>query len=129
LLNGPRRTIVAAVIFRSFVQPRSRSAADKEKKQTLDGLAYMNHILLKSASAVVPNDQLLVNMVRQRVRQLTRGHRPLVATAPGLGLLDVALSEISAGKLTYELVPGIKPDNSFTPMLSFHGVNSDKKAA
>jgi DNA-directed RNA polymerase subunit omega len=89
----------------------------------------MNHILLKNASAVVPNDQLLVNMVRQRVRQLTRGHRPLVATAPGLGLLDVALTEIISGKLTYELSPGVKPDNSFTPMLAFPRNNSDKKAA
>ena len=89
----------------------------------------MNHILLKSASAVVPNDQLLVNMVRQRVRQLTRGHRPLVLTAPGMGFLDVALSEIIGGKLTYELVPGVKPDNSFTPMLAFPGVTSNKKAA
>jgi DNA-directed RNA polymerase subunit omega len=89
----------------------------------------MNHTLLKKASAVVTNDQLLVNIVRQRVRQLTRGHRPLVETAPGLGLLDVALSEIISGKLTYELSPGVKPDNSFTPMLAFPGVNSNKKAA
>jgi DNA-directed RNA polymerase subunit omega len=89
----------------------------------------MNHILLKKASAVVTNDQLLVNIVRQRVRQLTRGHRPLVETAPGLGLLDVALSEIISGKLTYELSPGVKPDNSFTPMLAFPGVTSNRKAA
>jgi DNA-directed RNA polymerase subunit omega len=89
----------------------------------------MNHTLLKSASAVVPNDQLLVNMIRQRVRQLNRGHRPLVATAPGLGLLDVALSEIIEGKLSYELVPGVKPDNSFTPVLAFPGTTPNKKAA
>jgi DNA-directed RNA polymerase subunit omega len=89
----------------------------------------MNHVLLKNASAVVPNEQLLINMIRQRVRQLTRGHRPLVETKPGLGFLDVALSEIIAGKLTYELVPGIKPDNSFTPMLAFPGVTSNRKAA
>ena len=89
----------------------------------------MNQTLLKSASAVVPNDQLLINMIRQRVRQLTRGHRPLVATAPGLGLLDVALSEIVGGKLTYELVAGVKPDDSFAPMLAFPGVNSNRRAA
>jgi DNA-directed RNA polymerase subunit omega len=89
----------------------------------------MNQTLLKSASAVVTNDQLLVNMIRQRVRQLNRGHRPLVATAPGLGLLDVALSEIVEGKLTYELVPGVKPDNSFTPVLAFPGSTPKTKAA
>ena len=89
----------------------------------------MNQTLLKSASAVVPNDQLLVNMIRQRVRQLNRGHRPLVPTAPGLGVADVALTEIIAGNLTYELVAGVKPDDSFTPMLAFPGVTSNKKAA
>ena len=89
----------------------------------------MNQTLLKKASMVVPSDQLLVNMIRQRVRQLTRGHRPLVATPPGMGFLDVSLSEIIAGKLTYESVPGIKLDNSFTPILPFPGVNSSKRAA
>jgi DNA-directed RNA polymerase subunit omega len=108
--------------------PRSRSAADKKKNLRGEALS-MNHILLKKASGVVSNDQLLVNIVRQRVRQLTRGHRPLVETAPGLGLLDVALSEIIAGKLTYELAPGIKLDNSFTPVLAFPGSVPNKKAA
>ena len=89
----------------------------------------MNHILLKSALAVVPNEQLLVNIVRQRVRQLTRGHRPLVATAPGLGFLDVALHEIIAGKLTYEAVPGVRPDNSFSPIVAFPGGAPSKRAA
>jgi DNA-directed RNA polymerase subunit omega len=88
----------------------------------------MNQVLFKNASSVINNDQLLVNIVRQRVRQLTRGHRPLMETAPGMGLLDVALSEIISGKLTYEAVPGIKPDNSFTPVLPFPG-STDKKAA
>jgi DNA-directed RNA polymerase subunit omega len=89
----------------------------------------MNQTLLKNASAVVPGDQLLVNIVRQRVRQLTRGHRPLVLTPPGMGLLDVALSEIISGKLTYELSPGVKPDNSFTPILAFPGTTPNKRAA
>jgi DNA-directed RNA polymerase subunit omega len=118
------------LIFRSFVQTRSRSAADKGEELTkLAGTYRMNQTLLKKASAVIPNDQLLVNVIRQRVRQLTRGHRPLVQTAPGLGLLDVALSEIIGGKLTYELAPGIKLDNSFTPVLAFPGTTSNKKAA
>jgi DNA-directed RNA polymerase subunit omega len=89
----------------------------------------MNHILLKKALAVVPNEQLLVNIARQRVRQLTRGHRPLVETAPGLGFLDIALHEIISGKLTYEEVPGVKPDNSFTPIVAFPGGTPSKRAA
>ncbi|HEX8078416.1 MAG TPA: DNA-directed RNA polymerase subunit omega [Chthoniobacterales bacterium] len=89
----------------------------------------MNQTLLKNASTVVPNEQLLVNIVRQRVRQLTRGHRSLVLAVPGMGFLDVALTEIIAGKLTYELVPGGKPDNSVTPTLAFSGSTSTKRAA
>jgi len=58
--------------------------------------------LLKAASAVIPNQQILVNMVSRRVRQLCLGHRPLVEFVPGLGHADVALTEIANKKLTYE---------------------------
>lgn len=89
----------------------------------------MHATLLKNASAVIPNDQVLVNIVRQRVRQLIRGHRPLIATPPGMGFADVALSEIIAEKLGYEVAPGIKPDNSFVPIVAFPGALPERKAA
>ena len=81
----------------------------------------MNSILLDNASKVVPNTALLVNMVRQRVRQLLRGSRPLILVPPGLGMSDIALTEIAAKKLISEPVlaaataatvinfPGLKP--------------------
>jgi DNA-directed RNA polymerase subunit omega len=40
--------------------------------------------LVQAASEVITNQQILVNMVSRRVRQLTLGHRPLVVCAPGL---------------------------------------------
>ncbi len=43
----------------------------------------MNSILLKNATAVVPETELLVNIVRLRVRQLVRGHRALIMARPG----------------------------------------------
>ena len=89
----------------------------------------MHSTLLKSATVVVPNEQLLVNIVRQRVRQLIRGHRPLVAVPPGMGFADVALSEIIAEKLGYEAAPGVRPDASFAPITTFPGIIPDKKAA
>jgi DNA-directed RNA polymerase subunit omega len=90
----------------------------------------MHSTLLKSASTVIPNSQLLINIVRQRVRQLIRGHRPLIETPPGMGFCDIALSEVIARKLSYELVPGVKPDNSFVPIVNyFPGTPSEKKAA
>jgi len=89
----------------------------------------MNATLLKSALVVIPNPQLLVNVVRQRVRQLIRGHRPLILTAPGIGFADVALNEVIAKKLSYEIVPGLKPDSSFAPIVAFPTVPPEKKAA
>ena len=62
----------------------------------------MNADLIKAASEVITNQQILVNMVSRRVRQLTLGHRPLVVCAPGLGAADIALTEIANGKLTFE---------------------------
>ena len=89
----------------------------------------MQSTLLSSATAVLGDQHLLVNVVRLRVRQLMRGHRPLIPTPPGMGLADVALSEVIAGKLSHEAVPGVLPDNSFMPMVAFPGGRPEKKAA
>jgi len=62
----------------------------------------MNADLLTAASAVITNQQILVNMVSRRVRQLSLGHRPLVQYAPGLREADIALIEIANKKLTFE---------------------------
>ena len=86
----------------------------------------MHSTLLKNALVEIPNPQLLVNVVRQRVRQLVRGHRPLIVAPPGMGFADVALSEVIAKKLSYEVVPGVKPDSSFAPIVTFPGAPSDK---
>ena len=59
----------------------------------------MNPTILARATNIVPDNMLLVNMVRLRVRQLAIGHRPLVLAPPGMGMADIALSEIAAGKL------------------------------
>ncbi len=68
----------------------------------------MKDHLVKAASEVIHNQQILVNMVSRRVRQLCLGHRPLVEFVPGLGHADIALSEIANGKLTFEST--LEPD-------------------
>ena len=65
-------------------------------------LRHMTTQLLNEAAQVIPNQQLLINVVSKRVRQLGLGHRPLVETTPRMSLTDIALKEIIAGKLTYE---------------------------
>ena len=58
--------------------------------------------LLQEAAQAIPNQQLLINVVSKRVRQLGLGHRPMVETTPRMSLTDIALKEIVAGKLTFE---------------------------
>ena len=65
-------------------------------------LRHMTTQLLNEAAQVIPNQQLLINVVSKRVRQLGLGHRPLVETTPRMSLTDIALKEIIAGKLAYE---------------------------
>jgi DNA-directed RNA polymerase subunit omega len=57
---------------------------------------------LDEAIKAVQNQQVLINMVSQRVRQLNQGHRPLVETLPRMSLADVALKEIAEGKIVAE---------------------------
>ena len=83
--------------------------------------------LVHAAAAVVPNQQILVNMVSRRVRQLAFGHRPLVEFVPGLGHADVALMEIASGKLTFEFAPKEKLPEA--EVVEFPGVITVKKAA
>jgi DNA-directed RNA polymerase subunit omega len=62
----------------------------------------MTSTLLEEAFKVIPSQQLLVNVVSKRVRQLTAGHRPMVETGPRMGFSDIALTEIIQGKLNFE---------------------------
>jgi len=72
-------------------------------------LRHMTNQLLLEAAQAIPNQQLLINVVSKRVRQLGLGHRPMVETTPRMSLTDIALNEIIAGKLTYESVAA-KPE-------------------
>ena len=87
----------------------------------------MNAELVKAANEVIQNQQILVNMVSRRVRQLTLGHRPLVEFVPGMGHADIALSEIANGKLAFESTLG---QNSKPPedVVQFPGVIVKKNA-
>jgi DNA-directed RNA polymerase subunit omega len=73
-----------------------------EASRPVRSLRNMTTQLLQEAAQVIPNQQLLINVVSKRVRQLGLGHRPLVETTPRMSLTDIALKEIIAGKLAYE---------------------------
>lgn len=65
----------------------------------------MNVHYIDEAAKVVTNKQQLINMVSKRVRQLSAGSRPMVEVDLRMGLADVALAEIAAGKLVLEASP------------------------
>ena len=88
--------------------------------------------LVKAAAEVIPNPKILVNMVSRRVRQLSLGHRALVEFVPGLGHADIALSEIAAGKLTFELILNQNGKDAAPQVVEFPAVvvkKPKKKAA
>ena len=92
----------------------------------------MKSNLVTAASEVIPNPKILVNMVSQRVRQLCLGSRPMVEFVPGLGHADVALSEIAAGKLSFELTLNQRDTVAATEVVEFPVVRvakAKKKAA
>jgi DNA-directed RNA polymerase subunit omega len=89
----------------------------------------MNALLVKAANEVVPNQQILVNMLSRRVRQLAFGHRPLVENTIGLREADIALTEIIQGKLTYESTFGQNGKDQTSEVVVFPGIIKTKKKA
>ena len=88
----------------------------------------MNADLVQAASEVITNQQILVNKVSRRVRQLSLGHRPLVECAPGLREADIALTEIANKKLTFESTFGENGDAASVEVVEFPKVIVAKKA-
>jgi DNA-directed RNA polymerase subunit omega len=87
----------------------------------------MNADLVTAACKVVPNQEILVNMVSRRVRQLCLGHRPMVVVPPGMREADTALTEIIEKKLSYESTLGQNKPNA--TVVQFPGVIVSKKKA
>ena|SRR5438045_6382147 len=77
-----------------------------QPRDSVRSLRHMTTQLLQEAAQVIPNQQVLINVVSKRVRQLGLGHRPLVETTPRMSLTDIALKEIIAGKLAFESLEG-----------------------
>ena len=59
----------------------------------------MKSELVEKASEVMPDPQVLINMVSRRVKQLNDGRAPLIDTVPSMGAADIALIEIIEGKI------------------------------
>ena len=68
--------------------------------------------LVEQASKIIPEPQMLINVVSRRVAQLNNGRAPLVPTTPPMGNANIALTEIIEGKLVYHTESGsLQEDN------------------
>jgi DNA-directed RNA polymerase subunit omega len=56
---------------------------------------------LRDAQKVIPDPNLLINVVSRRVKQLRHGSRALVESLEKLEPEDIALREIIEGKISY----------------------------
>ncbi len=61
---------------------------------------------IKQALKIVPDPNVLINVVSRRVKQLRRGNRPLVESLEKLSPEDTALREVIEGKISYETAQG-----------------------
>ena len=72
----------------------------------------MNATLVRQASQMIPNANVLVNLVSRRVRQLNSGGghacRTLLVDRGDLSAADIALTELIEGKMSFEM-PEIVP--------------------
>jgi len=71
----------------------------------------LNTELCRKALEKVINPNVLVNLISRRVRQLSgggSGSRPLIADTAGLGLADIALTELVEGKLSWEMIESLE---------------------
>ena len=79
----------------------------------------MNAVLVRQALEVIPNPNILVNLVSRRVRQLNSGgggaSRALVADRGNLSAADIALTELIEGKMGFDLpetIPLTRPNGN-----------------
>ena len=124
IVGGPSKPEVrrSKVSLRCAPKP-VRTLVPNRKSESI-----MKAELIQAASEVITNQQILVNMVSRRVRQLSLGHRPLVQCAPGLGAADIALTEIANRKLTFESTFGQNETaEAAARVVQFPDVTSSKK--
>jgi len=70
---------------------------------------FMNNQYVQSAVKVVGSPEILVNVISKRVRQLGQGFRPLIEVHPRWTFMDIALREVSEGKIVCEMTEVPKP--------------------
>jgi DNA-directed RNA polymerase subunit omega len=81
---------------------------DQPSKSVRSSGVPMKSNLVDQAAEIVPDPQILVNMVSKRVQQLNMGRAPLIDTVPSMGAADIALTEIIEGKVKLVETPVVE---------------------
>ncbi len=81
---------------------------DQSSKSVRSSGVPMKSNLVDQAAEIVPDPQILVNMVSKRVQQLNMGRAPLIDTVPSMGAADIALTEIIEGKVKLVETPVVE---------------------
>jgi len=58
---------------------------------------------IEEAKKIIPDPNILINVVSRRVKQLKFGQKPLIESLERLNPEDIALREIIEGNISYEL--------------------------
>ena len=58
---------------------------------------------IQEAQKIIPDPNVLINVVSRRVKQLKFGQKPLVESLERLNPEDIALREVIEGKIDFEL--------------------------
>lgn len=93
--------IISATLYllETAMKPSNIVPFDQSEQPSNVPSKSMKSNLVVQASEVIPDPQILVNVVSQRVAQLNQGRSPLIDTVPSMGAADIALTEIIEGKV------------------------------
>lgn len=67
------------------------------------GSSTLRDDYIQEAQKIIPDPNVLINVVSRRVKQLKFGQKPLVESLERLNPEDIALREVIEGKIDYDL--------------------------
>ena len=81
------------------MQPDNVIPFEQTKSESGFSSPLMKSDLVEKASEIIPDPQVLINVISKRVRHLNGGRSPVVDVRPGMGVADIALTELIEGKI------------------------------
>ena len=74
-----------------------------DSRNQVEGIGIVRDDYLRQAQEIIPDPNILINVVSRRAKQLKFGNKPLVESLEKLDPEDIALREVIEGKISYAL--------------------------